>query len=169
MIRIRRSTLKKMGLAVAVTLILVALGLTAAFLLQRKDYLRDIEVLLHPDAFIGQQIRVRGYLSVTGTIQTVTACNPPRETFTSYGLSRIHLMDCEVEQCTMTCPLFTPIRGSYEIVGTLSYCPGERLCLIDIKEVYRLKNVSEDSYGGQKLPVTPGPASFTVRQQWQQP
>lgn len=166
MIQIQRRTLKKIGIAIVIALVLGALTLiTAPLLLQRRDYLRDLDVSHQPNALIGQEIRVRGYLSDSGTIQRVTACNPPQETFTSFGLSGIHLMDCEVAQCTMTCPLFTPKRGGYEIVGTLSYCTGQRLCLTNVQEIYRLQNASEELFGGQKIPVTPGPVSFTVGQQ----
>jgi hypothetical protein len=165
MIRIRRSIVRKIGIAVAVTVALGVLALIAGYLLfVRKAYVGAIDVSLHPDAFIGRQIRVRGYLG--GEMpQTITDCNPSQQTSTSFRLQDILLMDCEVADCTMTCPLFMPTRGAYEVVGTLSYCSNERLCLINIRKVYRLQNPTEELYGGQRIPITLGPVSFPVGQQ----
>lgn len=167
MITIKRRTVRRIAVLVALILILCILALTAVYLLWvRKDYLTTSEVKLQEDALIGRQIRVRGYLGNSGNSQTVEACDPPEYTFTRFSLSSIELMECEVDQCTMTCPLFAPhIGAAYEIVGTLTYCSDERLCLIDISKIYRVEDVSINLYGGREIPVTPGPASFPVGQQ----
>lgn len=176
MITIKRRTLRRIAVLVALILMLGILALTAVYLpwvifWLRKDYLTASEVEFHQDALVGRRIRVRGYLGNSGDWQTVEACDPPVETFTRFSLSSIELMECEVDQCTMTCPLFAPhigaAHGAYEIVGTLAYCSDERLCLIDISKIYRVENVTIDLYGGREIPVTPGPASFPVGQQWE--
>jgi hypothetical protein len=174
MIKIRRSTIKRI---IVRLLIIVAAGALASilgyrllqpYLLMREGFIRAGWALYNRDVLVGHEIRVRGYLHGTGPFHMFPECLPGYLVPTSFELSidgPIHLMDCEVNQCTMTCPLFKPERNeAYEIVGTLQDCPNsDDLCLVNVAEINRLVgyNIGLER-ADEKVPISPGPVSFPI-------
>ena len=175
MIRIRRDVLKKIfkGIALAVSSVIILIFFTGIVIGIIEDiqykypyYFRAADVRDRQDELLERKIRVRGELN-SYLPQIIEGCNPPVEVNTRYSLRGIDFMECTINQdeCTMTCPFFKPeidLHDAYEIVGTLTYCPGGYLCLTNIEEIYWLESYSIELKFVEKVPVTPGPVTFPI-------
>lgn len=175
MIKIRRSVLKKilkiiplvvLGLLIFLFLIGLVGEIVEDIRYKYPYYFRAADIRDRADELIGRKIRVRGELGSYAP-QTIEACDPPVEVDTRYSLRGIDFMECTVErdECAMTCPFFKPGTApydAYEIVGTLSYCPGGYLCLTNIEEIYWLETYSIELRYVTKVPITPEPVTFPI-------